>query len=159
MTEHAPGAAGKLSDDAKVVLAVARETVRTYTGTFDALRRLVLAEVGLARDALVRAMVFLMVASIMFGTTYALLTALAVSGLRAAGWSWTLALLVPAGFSLVVAMVSLWIAQRFLHHADFEATRRQFRKGFGTHDPGELSEPEPLKEHPEAADEVRRPQA
>ena len=34
-----------------------------------------------------------------------------------------------------------------------------FRKGFGTHDPGELSEPEPLKEHPEAADEVRRPQA
>lgn len=126
----APGPAGTLSADAQAVVDAAKAAATSYFGGFTTLRRLFAAEVSLARDALVRALVFLLVATVMLGTAYLLLTALVVAGLRAAGAPWPLALGVPLLVSVGIAVVGLLRAKAVLRHADFEATRRQLKLGF-----------------------------
>ena len=126
----APGPAGSLSADAQSVVDAAKAAAQSYFGGFTTLRRLFAAEVSLARDALVRALVFLMVATVMLGTAYLLLTALLVASLRAAGAPWPLAIGVPLLVSVGVGVFGVLSARKLLHHADFEATRRQLKKGF-----------------------------
>lgn len=124
-----PAAAGPLGDDARAVLDAARETARAYLGGFDALRQLFAAEVGLARDALVQALVFLLVATVMLGTCYLLITALTVSLLLSAGAPLPLAIAIPLLVSGGVAWFGVQRARAMLRLADFEATRRQLKKG------------------------------
>jgi len=124
-----PGDAGKLGDDAAAVLAAARDSAGAYLGALDALRRLFAAEFGLARDALVQALVFLLLATVMVATAYGLLTALAVAGVRALGAPWPLAIAVPLLLSLGLAWLAARRARALLRHADFEGTRRQLRRG------------------------------
>jgi hypothetical protein len=121
--------AGRLGDDAQAVLSAARDTARAYVGTFDALRQLFAAEVGLARDALIHALVYLLVATVMLGTMYLLLTALVVSGLRSAGVPWPLAIAIPLLVSAGIAWFGVVRARAMLKLADFEATRRQLKQG------------------------------
>ncbi|HEU0152304.1 MAG TPA: hypothetical protein VFQ84_03040 [Arenimonas sp.] len=128
---RAPDAAGPLGEDARAVLDAARASADAYVGGFDALRRLFAAEVGLARDALVAALVWLLVATVLLGTAYLLLTALLVSGLRAAGAPWPLAIAIPLVISVGVAAFGVLRAKAMLRHADFEGTRRQLKLGFG----------------------------
>lgn len=125
-----PGPAGPLGADAKAVLDAAKAAATSYFGGFTTLRRLLAAEVSLARDALVRALIYLLIATVMLGTAYLLLTALLVSGLRAAGAPWPLALGVPLLVSVAIAVFGILRARKVLHFADFEATRRQLKKGF-----------------------------
>jgi hypothetical protein len=131
--EQAPArdAAGPLGDDARAVLEAARASAGAYVGGFHALRQLFAAEVGLARDALVAALVWLLVATVLLGTAYLLLTALLVSGLRAAGAPWPLAIAIPLVISVGVAVFGVLRAKAMLRHADFEGTRRQLKLGFG----------------------------
>ena len=126
----APGPAGTVSADAQAVIDAAKAAATSYFGGFTTLRRLFAAEVSLARDALVRALIFLMVTTVMLGTAYLLLTALLVAGLRAAGAPWPLALGVPLLVSVAIAAFGILRARKVLHFADFEATRRQLKKGF-----------------------------
>lgn len=121
----APGPAGTLHADAQAVLDAAKAAAGAFLGRFDTLRRLFAAEVSLARDALVRALVFLLVATVMLGTAYLLLTALLVASLRAAGAPWPLALGLPLLVSVAVAVFGILRARQMLAFADFEATRRQ----------------------------------
>lgn len=134
MTEPTPAAdpapAGKIGDDVQAVLGAARATASAYTGRFDALRRLFAAEVGLARDALVHALIYLLVATVMLGTGYLLVTALVVSGLRALGAPWPLAIFLPLLLSLGVAAWAVLQARKTLKFADFEGTRRQLKRDF-----------------------------
>lgn len=132
MSDADPGAgegAGKLGDDAQAVLTAARGTASAYLGTLQALQRLFLAEFGLARDALVQAMVLLMLATVMVATTWGLLTALLVAGVRAAGASWPLAIAVPLLLSILIGALAAWRARSLMRHLDFEATRRQVKLG------------------------------
>lgn len=132
MNEQAPPpGAGKLGEDAQAVLDAARATAGAYVGRLHTLRRLFAAEVGLARDALVQALVYLMVATVMLGTAYLLLTALLVSGLRALGAPWPLAIFIPLAASVGVAAFGLLRARAALRLTDFEATRRQIKAEFG----------------------------
>jgi hypothetical protein len=124
-----PGEAGRLGDDAQAVLSAARDTARASVGTFDALRQLFAAEVGLARDALIHALVYLLVATVMLGTMYLLVTALVVTGLRSAGAPWPLAIALPLLVSGAIAWFAVLRARAALRLADFEATRRQLRQG------------------------------
>jgi hypothetical protein len=124
-----PAAAGPLADDARAVLDAARETARAYFGSFDALRQLFAAEVGLARDALIQALVFLLVATVMLGTAYLLITALTVSLLLSAGAPLPLAIAIPLVVSCAVAWFGVARARALLRLADFEGTRRQLKKG------------------------------
>ncbi len=139
MSEQVPPTeAGKLGEDAQAVLNAARATAGAYVGTLHTLRRLVAAEVGLAREALVQALVYLLVATVMLGTAYLLLTALLVSGLRALGAPWPLAIFIPLAMSVGVAVFGLVRARAALKFTDFEATRRELKRGFGIGlDPGE----------------------
>ena len=126
----APAPAGALGADAQAVLDAAKAAAGSYLGGFTTLRRLFAAEVSLARDALVRALIYLLVATVMLGTAYLLLTALVVAGLRASGAPWPLALGVPLLVSVGIAVFGLLRARKVLHFADFEATRRQLKHGF-----------------------------
>lgn len=131
-----PAAAGPLADDARAVLDAARDTARAYVGTFDALRQLFAAEVGLARDALVQALVYLLVATVMLGTMYLLVTALAVSLLSSAGAPLPVAIAIPLLVSGAIAWFGVVRARAALRLADFEATRRQLKRGLrGAADP------------------------
>ena len=126
----APGPAGPIGADAKAVVDAAKAAALSYFGGFTTLRRLFAAEVSLARDALVRALIYLLVATVMLGTAYVLLAALVVAGLRAWGAPWPLALGVPLLVSLGIAVFGILRARKVLRFADFEATRRQLKKGF-----------------------------
>ena len=123
------GEAGKLGDDAQAVLQAARDTARAYTGALRSLRELFAAEVGLARDALVKALVLLLLAIVMVATAYGLLTALLVAGIRSLGAPWPLAIFIPLLLSLGLAWLGVRQAQAALRHADFDATRRQLKRG------------------------------
>ena len=126
----APGPPGTVGADAQAVVDAAKAAARSYFGGFTTLRRLFAAEVSLARDALVRALIYLMVTTVMLGTAYLLLTALLVASLRSAGAPWPLALGVPLLVSVGVGVFGVLRARSLLHFADFEATRRQLKKGF-----------------------------
>jgi hypothetical protein len=121
--------AGRLGDDAVAVIGAARETASAYLGTLHALRQLFLAEFGLARDAMVQALVLLMVATVMLATTWGLLTALLVAGIRSTGASWPLAIAVPLVLSIIIGALAGMRARGLMRHADFEATRRQVKLG------------------------------
>ena len=100
---------------------------------------------GAPRDALVAALVWLLVATVLLGTAYLLLTALLVSGLRAAGAPWPLAIAIPLVVSVGVALFGVLRAKAMLRHADFEGTRRQLKLGFGAADaepPADAAPPE-----------------
>lgn len=130
MTSAPEEALERLRDDARAVLAAARTTARAYGSSGDAFRRLLIADVALARMALLRGVVYLLLCALMVGTAWALLTAIAVMALRAAGASWPVALLVPLLLSLAVAAAAWVKARRALRHADLDATRRQFGRLF-----------------------------
>ena len=137
MAEAEPGAgqgAGPLPDDARAVLAAARDAAAAHVGALQALRRLFAAEVALAKVALVQALVFLLLAMVMLATAYGLLTALLVAGLRSAGAPWPLAIAIPLVLSLALCGLAAWRARAVLRHADFEGTRRQIARGLGSED-------------------------
>lgn len=143
MAEAEPGAgqgAGPLPDDARAVLAAARDAAAAHVGALQSLRRLFAAEVGLAKAALVQALVFLLLAMVMLATAYGLLTALLVAGLRSAGAPWPLAIAIPLLLSLVLCGLAAWRARAVLRHADFEGTRRQIAKGLGSDTDAEAEE-------------------
>lgn len=125
-----PAASGPITDDAKAVLDAAKSAAQSYFGGFTTLRRLFAAEVSLARDALIYALMYVLIATVMLGTAYLLLTALLVTGLRAMGAPWPLALAVPLVISVGIAWLGISRAGSALKHADFEATRRQLKLGF-----------------------------
>ena len=132
MAEAEPGAragAGPLSEDAGAVLAAARDAAAAHVNALHALRKLFAAEVGLAKVALVQALVFLLLAMVMVATAYGLLTALLVAGLRSFGAPWPLAIAIPLVLSIALAALAAWRAKGLLRHADFEGTRRQIRLG------------------------------
>ncbi len=126
-----PAEAGRLTDDARAVMDAAQATARAYARRFDTLRTLFAAEVGLARDALVQGLVFLLLAMVMVATAYGLLTALLVAGIRTLGAPWPLAIFVPLVLSLGLAWLLVKRAQTVLKLADFEGTRRQIKHHLG----------------------------
>lgn len=132
MSDADPGAgegAGKLGDDAQAVLSAARGAAGAYVGTLQSLQRLFLAELGLAREALVQATALLILATVMVATTWVLATALMVAAVRATGASWALSIAVPLLLSIAIGVLAAWRAKTLLRHLDFEATRRQVKLG------------------------------
>ena len=75
----------RLREDAQALLDAGRTVVREYGGAGDAFRRLLLSDIALARVALIRGMVFLMLCTLMAGTAYAGITIMLVLGLQMLG--------------------------------------------------------------------------
>lgn len=123
-----------LTESARAVYESARHVAGAWGGSFAALRRLLVADLALARTALVQGLVLLFVAAILFGTAWALLTLFAVWAMHAAGVGWGWSIAVPFVLSLGLGALAFWQAARALKLADLDASRRQLTLWFGTPD-------------------------
>lgn len=113
------GAAGKASFDAAV------DSGRAF-------RRLLIADLALARSAFGRSMAWVGVAIVFGASAWLLIMAAAIALLRAFGWSWLVSLLFCALLSGTVAAVAAWRVSRFFDYTGLHATRRQLaRWGIG----------------------------
>ncbi len=120
----------RLKDDAEALLHAAKTVGSAYGGNLHAARRLFLADLILARTALVRGLVFLLLCAMLVGTGWVLLMAMLVLGMHRMGLDWLLALLVPFALSLGVAWYAWTVAHNTLRYADFDASRRQLARWF-----------------------------
>lgn len=93
-----------------------------------ALRNLVVADLALARAALVRALLWLAVVAVFAASSWLLLMALLVSLLQRTGLSWLAAIGIAAGLSLAIAAFGAWQMIRYFEHTRLDATRRQLAK-------------------------------
>jgi hypothetical protein len=120
----------RLREDAHALLDAGRTVVREYGGAGDAFRRLLLSDIALARVALIRGMVFLMLCTLMAGTAYAGITIMLVLGLNAFGVPLILAILAPVVLSAGAAWYAWHRARQALAFTDMDATRRQLSAWF-----------------------------
>ncbi|MCL1634829.1 phage holin family protein [Luteimonas sp. SX5] len=113
------GAAGKASFEAAV-------------DSGRALRRLLIADLALARSAFGRAMAWVGVAIVFGASAWLLIMAAAIALLQASGWSWLASIALCALLSAAVAGIAAWRVSRFFDYTGLHATRRQLaRLGIG----------------------------
>src|SRR5688572_5977530 len=120
----------RLREDAHALLDAGRTVVREYGSAGDAFRRLVLSDIALARVALIRGMVFLMLCTLLAGTAYAGITIMLVLGLQLLGVPLILAILVPVAISGGAAWWAWHTARKALAFTDMDSTRRQLAAWF-----------------------------
>ncbi len=123
-------AAERLKEDVSGILDAGRTVAREYGSALVASRKLVLSDLALARTALIRGLVFLVLAALMGGTAWLAAMCILVVGLHAAGLLWLGALLVPLLLSAGTGYYAWTRAERALAFADLDATRRQFADWF-----------------------------
>lgn len=107
-----------------------------------ALRRLLIADLALARSAFGRAMAWVGVAIVFGASAWLLVMSAVIAMLKAFGWSWLAALALCAALSAIVAALAAWRVSRFFDYTGLHATRRQLaRMGLGDEadDTGEVS--------------------
>ncbi len=121
-----------LTESARSLYDAARVVAGAWGGSFVALRRLVVADVALARAGLTRWLMMMFLAAILFGTAWALLNVLAVWLLHSAGLGWGIALTLPVLADVLLGMPAVWYGLRALKLADLDASRRQLTLLFGT---------------------------
>jgi hypothetical protein len=137
-------AAERLKEDVSGILDAGRSVAREYGSAGAAFRRLVFSDIALARTALIRGLVFLVLAALLVGTAWLSAMCVLVVGLHAAGLDWLVALLVPLLVSAGVGYYAWRQAERALAFADLDATRRQFGTWFPPTQP--ISTPSPTGE-------------
>lgn len=137
-------AAERLKDDVTALLDAGRSVAREYGSASHSFRKLVLSDISLARVALIRGLVFLLLAALMGGTAWVVLMTMLVVGLHQAGLGWLLSLAAPLLISVVVARYGWGVARKALAFADMDATRRQLASWFPPTQP--ISTPSPTGE-------------
>lgn len=123
-------AAARLKRDLASLLDASRGAARDYGAAGATFRRLLLADLSLARAALVRGLVFLMLCVIMVGTAWVTAMVLLVVALNAAGLSLLWSLTIPLLASLAIAGIAWGVARKALALADLDATRRELAAWF-----------------------------
>lgn len=118
-------AAERLKQDVSALLEAARGVAREYATAGSSLRRLVLSDISLARVALIRGLVFLLLGALTFGTAWVAAMVMIVIALNQTGIPLLLALFIPLVISLGVAWYAWHVARKALAFADLDATRRQ----------------------------------
>jgi len=134
-------AAERLKEDVSTLLDAGRTTAREYGAAGASFRKLVLSDIALARVALIRGLVFLLLATLMRGTAWVALICLIVVGLNTLGLHLLWALLIPLAASAGGAWYAWTVARRTLAFADLDATRRQLAAWFTPTQP--ISTPSP----------------
>jgi hypothetical protein len=118
-------AAERLKQDVSALLEAGRGVAREYATAGSSFRRLVLADISLARVALIRGLVFLLLGALMLGTAWVTMMVMVVIALTQTGMSLLWALFIPLVLSLCVAWYAWHVARKALAFADLDATRRQ----------------------------------
>jgi len=112
-----------------------REGLNATLEASRALRKLVVADLALARAALARALVWLTIAVAFGASAWMLLMGALIAVLQRLGWSWLASISATAAFSLVVTALGAWQALRYFEMSKLDATRRQLAKlGIGGDD-------------------------
>jgi hypothetical protein len=114
-----------LDESVRRVRAAGRDSLDAALDSGRALRKLVVADLALARSALGRALAWVAVAIVFGASAWLLAMAAVIALLQALGWSWLVSIAVCAGLSLAVTAVASWRVGRFFDHAGMHATRRQ----------------------------------
>lgn len=121
-----------LDESVRRIGAAGRATLDSALDTGRALRRLVSADLALARSALGRALAWIAVAIVFGASAWLLLMGVLTSLLHALGWSWLAAFSVCAALSLGITVYAAWRVSVFFDLAGMHATRRQLaRFGIG----------------------------
>lgn len=123
-------AAGRLKADVASLLDSGRTVAREYGAAGTSFRQLVLSDFALARVALIRGLVFLLLCTLAAGTAWVVLMAILVVLMLQAGLSLLMALLLPLAVSLLVSRYAWTTARKALAFADLDATRRQMANWF-----------------------------
>jgi hypothetical protein len=137
-TNDAPRGDGKpphIDESVRRIGAAGRATLDSALDTGRALRRLVSADLALARSALGRALAWTAVAIVFGASAWLLLMGVLTSLLHALGWSWLASFATCAALSLAVTGYAGWRVSVFFDLAGMHATRRQLAR-FGVGDEG-----------------------
>jgi hypothetical protein len=137
-------AAERLKEDVSTVLDAGRTTVREYGAAGASFRKLLLSDIALARVALIRGLVFLLLCALMVGTAWVAAMMMLVVGLNSLGLPLFAALLLPLAASGGAAWYAWTVARKALAFADLDATRRQLAAWFTPTQP--ISTPSPTGE-------------
>lgn len=132
------------------VNAAGRATLGSARDTGRALRRLVSADLALARSAFGRGLAWAGIAIVFGASSWLLVTGAIIALLQRAGLSWFQSLFFTALVSLVMTGVAIWRVSHFFDHTGLHATRRQLsRLGlFDEHDDDEdAAKPTPTAQH------------
>lgn len=112
-----------------------REGLDAGLDALRALRRLLFADLALARAALARALVWLTVAVAFGASAWLLVMAAGIALLRHLGLSWLASISLMALSSLIVTALAGWQVIRYFEMSRLDATRRQLaRLGIGGED-------------------------
>lgn len=111
----------QVGDAGKATLGSARDTGR-------ALRRLVSADLALARSAFGRGLAWAGVAVVFGASSWLLLTGAIIALLQRLGLSWFQSLFFTALVSLGMTALAVWRVSHFFDHTGLHATRRQLSR-------------------------------
>jgi hypothetical protein len=123
-------AAKRLKQELADLQESGRAAAREYGRASASLRKLVMADLMLARDAMIRGLVFLLLCALAAGTAWAVAMAMLVIGMIQLGLPLQVALLIPLLVSLTVAYFAWKGASYALSYSDLDATRRQLGTWF-----------------------------
>lgn len=121
-----------LDESVRRIGSAGRATLDAALDTGRAMRRLVFADLALARSSLGRALAWFAVAIVFGASAWLLAMGVLTAMLRAFGWSWLVAFAACGLLSLAVTGFAAWRVSTFFNHAGMHATRRQLaRFGIG----------------------------
>ena len=92
------------------------------------MRRLVGADLALARGAIIRALPWAALALVFAFSTWLMLLAVMVAAFHAMGLGWLAATALSAAISLLATALAGWRVAAYLRHAGLQATRRQLAR-------------------------------
>lgn len=121
-------AAPGLEESIRQIGSAGRETLDSASHTLRSLRRLVSADLALARSGFGRALTWSGVAIVFGASAWLLCAATLVALLQYLGLSLLVSLLVPTAVSLAVTGYAAWRVSYFFHHTGMHATRRQLSR-------------------------------
>ena len=130
-----------LDESVRRIGAAGRATLDSALDTGRALRRLVSADLALARSALGRALAWVAVGIVFGASAWLLVMGVLTAFLHSVGLSWLASFAICAALNLAVTAVAAWRVSVFFDHAGMHATRRQLaRFGIGDETSDEADE-------------------
>jgi uncharacterized membrane protein YqjE len=127
-TEGDAGKAPGLEESMREVGAAGRAAFGASLETGRALRRLVSADLALARSSLGRALAWVAVAVVFGGSGWLLITGALIALLQRLGWSWLQSLSAAALLSVAITALAIWKVAKYFDSAGMHATRRQLSR-------------------------------
>lgn len=124
----APDAAPDLGESIRQIGQAGRDTYGSAKDTGRALRRLLSADLALARSAFGRGLAWAGVAIVFGASAWLLLAGALIALLQRFGWSWLQSLSFAAALSIAVTVLAAWKVTRYFDHTGLHATRRQLQR-------------------------------